>query len=193
MELIKRGCLLASAAAVFLASAGTSKAAVTFTFTQVGNNVVATTSGSMQTPTSTPTSTNLGFSIESVVGNQFLRWTQSPQNFSYYGGVGTPSAIGITVGPNSSTGDAFGYQNSTLYTPTINAPGLTTFTPNTTMTWNSTTISAIFGGNIPVIPREIFTGNYGTDNNIFIVAVPEPGVTLLSLAALPLLFGRRRR
>jgi len=184
---------MASAAAALLASAEASKAAVTFTFTQVGNNVVATTSGSMQTPTNTPSPTNLGFSIESVVGNQFLRWTQSPQNFSFYGGVGTPSAIGITVGPNSSSGDAFGYQNSTLYTPTLNAPALTTFTPNTTMVWTNRTIPEIFGNNVPVIPRQIFTGNYGTDNNILIVAVPEPGVTLLSLAALPLLFGRRRR
>jgi hypothetical protein len=191
MELIKRGCLLASAAAAFLASAGASKAAVTFTFTQVGNNVVATTSGSMQTPTSSPTTPNLGFSTQSTFSNQVLRWIAT--SFSYYLSAGSISSTGITVGADSSSGDAFGYQNATLYTPTIGAPGLTTFTPDTTLVWTSRTISEIFSGNVPVVPRQVFTGNYGTDNNIFLVAVPEPGVTLLSLAALPLLFGRRRR
>lgn len=191
MELTKRGCVLASAAAAFLASAGASKAAVTFTFTQVGNNVVATTSGSMQTPTSSPTVANLGFSTQSSFSNEIFRWIET--SFSYYLGAGTLSSTGITVGADSSSGDAFGYQNATIYTPTIFVPGLTTFTPNTTLVWTSRTISEVFGGNVPLVPRQVFTGNYGTGNNIFLVAIPEPGVTLLSLAALPLLFGRRRR
>lgn len=182
---------MASAVAALLASAGASNAAVTFTFTQVGNNVVATTSGSMQTPSSPPTTANLGFSTQSTFDGEVFRWIAT--SFSYYVSSGTTSSTGITVGADSSTGDAFGYQNATIYTPTISAPGLTTFTPNTTLVWTSRTVSQIFSGNVPVIPRQVFTGNYGTNNNIFLVAVPEPGITLLSLAAVPLLFGRRRR
>ena len=183
--------------ALSLSCASTSQAAITWTFAEIGGNVVGTVTGSLSVVVVAGYQENN--TITSFNGSN----RQYAINTGYAEGkVGTQLNTGtrISVNPTSSTGN-FGIFNTGLFwdrslggTLAANTPIESATGGAPTQTWNSTTIDALFGAGAIDTPVTIWAVNGGGAADIVqFVAVPEPSTTaLLGLGGLALILRRRK-
>jgi hypothetical protein len=184
-------------------------AGVLFTFEEVGDDVVATTSGSIAGGWDTPdalTPINTSNTTRTVLSFFSIRY--EIENTTYFQGRWTEDnrLIGLSLPADLSgvgSGDAFGFSaNSTFYAPAGTTVG-DAVTPDTTITWAGETFASMgLDQALSTTPLVLFT----LDNNETISAVlstggsggvsaiPEPS-SLLGLAGLMTAstFLRRRR
>ncbi len=195
------GCVFALA---FLSS--TAQAGFVINFAQVGNDVVATGSGSANLSGLSLFDTSVGaqINLDAPTGNfrggttstGFARYrfiTIPPTGYGSFN-VGFGPGTGDSNIPSSSTGDYFGLTafNSMLFVSRNYVSG--TQLSNTT-TWNNRTLA-----NLGLAPEgSVFTYTWGSGANadfltITIAAVPEPSsLLLLTSAAVGTVIFRRRR
>ena len=152
-------------------------AGVLFTFTEVGSDVVATTSGSIEAGW-TVTSSAPTFSTQTLLASTAIRYQSAGvTRFVNDTGNWTYTALGgveFTVG--GSTGDAFGYSGgSNFFAPEGTAVG-DAFTPNTTMTWANETFASLgLDTALSTTPLTLFTlDNGSTISGVRAEPVPEP-------------------
>jgi hypothetical protein len=174
-----------------VASLTSARADVLFTFSQLGANVVATTSGSILTPFTgiSGGSGNADFSDAFSLGHVTAGWQ------TYNGGIASDSSLMVSF--NSASGPAFGYSGDRLYVTDSTFAGRS-FTPSNTFTWNNQTVAEIFSPTAPLstTPRVVYTASNG-EKISFVQAVPEPSTwALLGVGALGFVWQsvqRRRR
>jgi len=154
------------------------RAGVLFTFEEVGDDVVATTSGSVGTGWSSPVSaTSVG------AGNSFLTarsisGRSTAGGGRYYGGPGLftlnneLSGVSGSIQSGSATGDFFGYNgDNNLFAPAGVNEG-EAFSPDTTITWANETFASLgLDTSLTETPLVLFTLN----NNETISAVLSTG------------------
>ena len=184
-------------------------AGVLFTFEEVGDDVVATTSGSIAGGWDTPDALNpIKTSNTTRTILSFFSIRYEIENTTYFGGRWTEDnrLIGLSLPADLSgvgSGDAFGFSaNSVFYAPAGTTVG-DAVTPDTTITWAGKTFASMgLDQALSTTPLVLFT----LDNNETISAVlstggsggvsaiPEPS-SLLGLAGLMTAstFLRRRR
>lgn len=198
-KILSLSCI-ASAAALFSQSAD---AALLITFTEVGNNVQAVTSGELvvlQGASQANFSDELSgteTSLFAVESNQLINVVQS----------GLVTNSDLLVNPDSSTGDIFGYDGSQLFYGNdvdvesdfdidISTQVINTITPETTWIWEGVTLADIGLGDLGTTEELVYTA-FGTGDTISFVsatAVPEPSSTMLiSMGVIGLLIRRSRR
>lgn len=161
-------------------------ASVVVTFAEVGNDVVATTSGSIAAGW-----TNTGGLVLSQSGASYLS-ASSLRGIPSAGGVRFTAAsnhwtlnntlTGFTFSDGIVTGDAFGYSSTNnFYAPLGTSVG-DAFTPNTTITWANETFASLgIDTTLSSTPIVLFTLDNGS--TISGVAVPEPSMAVLLLGA----------
>lgn len=162
-------------------------ASVVVTFAEVGNDVVATTSGSIASGW-----TNTGGSVLSQSGASVLS-ASSVRGIPSAGGVRFTAAsnhwtnnfnqlTALTIMDGVVTGDAFGYSSTNnFYAPLGTSVG-DAFTPNTTITWANETFASLgIDTTLSSTPIVLFTLDNGS--TISGVAVPEPSMAVLLLGA----------
>lgn len=162
-------------------------ASVVVTFAEVGNDVVATTSGSIAAGW-----TNTGGMVLSQSGASYLS-ASSLRGIPSAGGVRFTAASNhwtnnfnqLTAFPTTDgivTGDAFGYSSTNnFYAPLGTSVG-DAFTPNTTITWANETFASLgIDTTLSSTPIVLFTLDNGS--TISGVAVPEPSMAVLLLGA----------
>jgi len=176
-------CLVVSAVQV--------RASVTIFFEEIGGNVVATTSGSFLVPTDSPLSSGSGTSFMAI-GDQFYNLNGSYNEWF----ASSMSSTLINQNATSASGDTFGFgEIISLFLPAGLTPG-TSYTPNTTWTWDSMSLSDIGLGALTTTPEEVFAGPGSVDTISIAKAVPEPSTVLLltgGLAGLAALRRKRKR
>jgi PEP-CTERM motif len=171
------GCICTIAIALF---SSTARAGIIINFAQVGNDVIATGSGTANTA-----ALNLVFSLPSSQVNLDassgnFRGGSSGVPFSVFNSITGPGNFGLGTGnfPSSSSGDYFGLTafNNRLFLPGGYVSG--TQLSNST-TWNNRTIANL--GLAPVGSTFTYTWGSGVDADsltINITAVPEPSSVL---------------
>jgi hypothetical protein len=179
-------------------SGSVAKAAVTITFTQVGPDVVATTSGSIAAGWTNTGGAEIsldGFATSVTFRNSSIRategtgtrWTAVTDHWTF-----APFSA-IIVSGGVFTGDTFGYSSTNnFYTPAGVGLG-EAFTPNTTITWAGRNLDTMFENNPPYTETVVFT--LDNADTISIVAVPEPATVALltGLVTTGVVLLRRRR
>jgi len=170
-------------------------AAVVICFEQVGNNVIASTSGSFTVPDASDQVTGLSYSRNQISsGPDRFGYTGSPTglfNDVYQNGFHTTSGLNFNPDPNSATGDTFYYSQNNVAVSRSAAAG-SIYTPNTTWTWNNNTLAGIGLGSLTTAEEVVYT-SAGGDTISFVSKVPEPSSTLLlGLGGLGLILRRKR-
>ncbi len=185
--------MVLAAATCTLLGMGTSKAAVTLTFEQVGLNIVVTWSGNYDIPTDPPVITSfvngMDFDSDGVVST-------SGGNYSYLPGSGQlfPSSLpAATLSINGGyIGDSFGFFNDDLFYPAGTPAGI--FSPTGTMTVNNMTLAALGADSFNNTLAFRGTGSVSGSRDIFLTTVPEPSAALLGLIGVVAgAFTRKRR
>lgn len=189
-------------AATLMLCCGSSFAAYTVTFSEVGPNVVANGSGSINTAAFvsnpivtpqrvTPTSAQLFIGGTPLLNPPALRWS---------GGVITgPSSFGLGGGfASAALGDLVGIQGAAqnLFTPVgyVSQTAL-----NSSATWNGTTVAGM--GLVP--GTYTWTWGAGPTADSFTIVIPAPGLSaspiptlsewaLIALASIMAMFGMVR-
>lgn len=142
------------------------KADILITFNEVAGDVVASTSGTIQVP-STPTFF-FGGPFLNGAPNQ-LSWLSS--NVNRYGG-GVNAGFSLNSTPTTGSGDFFGIEDSFIFFN--NSLPLNSFhSPNTTWTWDSTDLTTIGLGALSQTPTLVYTASNG-ETVSFVSAIPEP-------------------
>lgn len=194
---LKKQYLLPALSCVALLTASPSHAAVMVTFEQVGDDVTATWSGSLN-----PGSFNRSdFNIDSrtfATSTELIRITPGP-NYRFQGGTASPTTLtGATFGNPISSGaySTFGFTGTQFYTDQI--PGLLTgdeldFTgTNSVFTYSNRTLSQIGAENFD--NTLAWTSSAGGTNTVsYTTIIPEPSSALLITSALAGLLLRRKR
>jgi hypothetical protein len=183
-------------------------AGVLFTFSEVGSDVVATTSGSIAAGWSRPGGiTTTSASTRTLLVNNSLRYeiagaarfTQSSFNSAWTNNnlMNGVSTLGIETGVGS--GDAFGFSSVTnFYAPAGTNVG-DAITPNTTITWANETYESLgLDTGLSTTPLVLFTlDNSETISAVRGELVPEPASIAFmatgGLAAGVVAVARRRR
>lgn len=179
MKRIKKMWSLTFTAAASLVSVGAIQAGVVVIFSQVGNDVVATTTGSIQTAPL----------VNSVIWPGGHTYGGSEGLYHLYGSFGQSVSAssywrsgGLTSDPSSSSGSDFGFYRDFLYWSGV-GPN-TAYTPTTSWRWTDSSMSSIGLGSLTTNPYTVWAGNYGTGNTISFAAVPEANTSILCLGAL---------
>ena len=169
---------------------------VLFTFQEVDNDVVATTSGSIASGWNVTdqqpefgTQASLSFSTIRYRKANVPRFINDTGNWTY----NPLSGVDFNVG--DATGDAFGYSAGTnFYVPEDTNVG-DAFTPNTTMTWAGETFASLgLDTALSTTPLTLFTLDNGS--TISGALIPEPssyGFLLGAVGLATAVFCRRRR
>ena len=171
--------------ATLLLTGNLSQAAVIWNFAQVGNDVVATPTGSIIVPSVDSFLINATF----VSGSSLVLINQDGDVALRFGGTSTSTSL--NADPTTGSGDNFGHDGNTLGTPVSAADG-STFAPNATLTWENTTIAGIGLGSLSASPLLAHTTSNG-ETISYALSVPEPSSALLvSLGLFAGLSCRRR-
>ena len=189
MQIKHRIKVFALASALSLPSVAPLHADVLFTFTEVGSDVVATTSGSIGTGWYSITSDTQVGSGTSFLGADILYGRSTAGGIRYYG---LPnlftlnnelSGVSGLIQSGSATGDFFGYNgDANFFTPTGVNEG-ESFSPDTTITWANETFASLgLDTSLSETPLVLFTLNNNdtisarvaasTGNSLS--AIPEP-------------------
>jgi len=178
---ISKGLVAVLALGLFSAE---SKASVIVEFQQVGNNVVATTSGSLTKPMTPPLTIADG---NGDISGSFRTLYYLPGTVSLYSG-GQAFDMGSMSTPTSASGDPFGF-GSTLYLP-YSLPAGSSYSPVTTFVWEGKTLEQLDLTNTPKVAFQL-----GDQTITYVtVAIPEPGSAFLCMAGLAgLLYVMRRK
>lgn len=202
MQIKHRIKVFALASALSLPSVAPLHAGVLFTFTQVGSDVVATTSGSIGTGWFSEWNVS-----QTGIGNSFLSATMilgksSAGGMWYSGSAGLftlnneLSGVSGTINNGSATGDFFGYNgDASFHTPTGVNEG-ESFSPDTTITWANETFASLgLETSLSETPLVLFTLNNNDTISANLAAVPEPSsfALLSGLGVLALAVTGRRR
>ena len=179
-----------------LALSNSAEAVVLVTFSQSGNDVVATLSGSLLLPQDSDRNLDdsLGALDASGTTNSLYYLFSSPATYDEYTN-GQSFASGLSQTPNSFSGSVgFGYAFEYILVEGSSSPG-GTLSPTGTWTWNNTTLAAIGLGSLMSTPVIVHRMAFSSDDTIqFVSTVPEPSSSvLLGLGATALLFQRRRQ
>lgn len=179
----------------FLALSNAAQAVVLVTFSQSGNDVIATLSGSLLLPQDSDRNLDdsLGALDASGTINSLYYLFSSPATYDEYTN-GQSFASGLSQTPNSFSGSVgFGYALEYVLVEGSSSPG-DTITPTGTWTWNNTTLAAIGLGSLTTTPVIVHRLAPSSDDTIqFVSTVPEPSSSvLLGLGATALVFRRRR-
>lgn len=181
------------------------RASVIINFAQVGNDVVATGSGSANTSGLTFLFSVSGAQINLDASSGNFRGGTAGGQFVVYSGLAIPptgygsSNAGFGPGtgtnnfPDSTTGDYFGLTgfNGRLFLPNGYVSG--TLLSNTT-TWNNRTLA-----NLGLAPEDSsFTYTWGSGASadsltINVTSIPEPSSSFLCAIGIVCFFSRRRR
>ena len=146
----------------------TSESAVLITFDEVGNDVVATTSGTFIVPPIVDrTFTEFQTTSGSATGFAWFDGT-----FNRYGG-GSATETTLLFAADTASGSVFGYGGSQFFFAPESQPQGSVYTPITTWTWNSTNIDALFAGGLNTTALIVFEASNG-ETISFVNAVPEP-------------------
>ena len=173
-------------ASFFIALALHSEGSVTVIFTEVGGDVIATTSGSMVAPQVT-TFTGGGV-FEAGVDTLY----HIPGGaFANEGWDGTASAPTILSNPSSASGDTFGFKENVLYFDELIFED-DVFSPSTTWIWENNTLAGI--GLSTLLSGPVVAYTTGDGETIYYAKdVPEPSSALLGMIGTVGLLIRRRR
>jgi hypothetical protein len=185
MKLTLTLCKILSLFAFTGISSESAKGAVVVSFSEIGGDVVASCSGSF----TIPTSPNGSFSGTTFAGNSSELYRFDGNWTRYSGGAGVSS--GLSLAPSISANSAFGYSGAFFYAPNSQAPN-SVYTPNTTWTWSSTNVNALFPGGLSSTPSIVYTGS-NQDTISFARAVPEPSSMLVFAASIGFLSIFRRK
>lgn len=185
--------IAATILAVALVPISKSQAAVTVTFAQVGNNVVATWNGSL----------NLGAErtypwLIAAAGR-----AESTSLFSGFNGAvdiwtggtyQTTSLVFSTASSRTPSTAEWGFsQTDFILGPSMSTPGLTMVHFGTgsdyTLTWNDVTLATLGAGAF----NNTLAWTSAAGDTISYTTVPEPGAALLGASAAIGLMARRRR
>jgi hypothetical protein len=188
MKWTKVSLIMALIVAATLAVTESGHAGVVITFSQVGNNVVATTSGTIRIPSS---ASSVIVSGKEVYGGGWGLYMIDGSFGQSDGGAGTLHTVGISVNPSGASGSEFGFYRGFLYWS--GAVPNETFAPVTTWVWSSHTLSSIGLGALATSPTTVWSGNYGSGNTVSFAAIPEASAAVFCLASLSVLSLRRRR
>jgi hypothetical protein len=174
-------------------------AGVLWTFSESGNTVIATTSGSIAAGWSYD---GLPFAPDTTAGaatiaSSSLRASTSSGGTRWVSGTGTVwsstdiPGVSFLLNQGSSVGDTFGHaSDNNFYTPSGVLEGQA-FTPVTTITWANQSFDSMGLDHVPTSPTIVFTLD-NDDTISWARQIPEPHVAcLFGLAGLVL--GRRRR
>lgn len=165
-------------------------------FYQDGNDVKAVTSGEIRV-LNTATSINSG---DQLVGDSDTLIALDDGILVYSVSGGTTTASSLNADPDNYSGDSFGYDGETVYADDGQAEfdaGLgilvNVMEPETTWTWENTTLSAIGLGALDSSGQIVYTADT-TNDTISFVLVPEPSSTLmLAIAASGFVLRRKRK
>jgi len=182
-----RSILIALLVASSLVLPNVAQAAVIFTFAQVGNNVVATTSGSI----TLPDEVSFTFTYTATTNNNGQLYYVNGSTDAYGGGYFQDT--GMFPSTFTATGDVFSYAGDVLYVPSgLYLPG-SVVTPHSTYTWANVLLSDLFTPDLTTTPLLVYEASNGGNNSISFVAAPEPTrALLLAFGALGLLMRRKR-
>lgn len=174
-------------------------AAVTITFSQIGSDVVATTSGSIIVPSSpsvTRRHNESGIGIFSM--NSLSHAATGSTRSREFGNQASPNlgtffSHGLSSpAPTSSSGDTFGYRGRTLFLPTNLSAG-EEFFPNTTFVWAGQTLPDLHLAGLVNESTLVYIADNGETITFAFNAIPEPtSIALLGASAVGILFRRRR-
>lgn len=177
--------------------------AVTFTFNQIGSDVVATTSGSIASGWTRNFNTQLATSQGGVLSYDAIRGTtNNGTQFLSTGGHWSyneldRNSIVITTS-GVTTGDTFGFSGSdNFYVPSGTSIG-DAITPNTTITWANQSFASLgLDTALSTTPIVVFTLDNGDTINAVRtdIAIPEPSTYAAVFGVLCTVFfiTRRRR
>ena len=193
---MKRPTLLTTILVAASFSAGSAQASFITNITQVGANVVATGSGTIDTAglTNNGSSSTSGSGVEA---NQDLLFLGPPASVTAFGGITGPASFGPggTFFSSSDTGNTVGLTGPTL--ELLLPTGYVSESPlSATDTFNNTTIAGL--GLTPGTYTYTFGSGATADSYILNIlrtstAVPEPASTaLLALGLAALLCAKRR-
>ncbi len=162
-------------------------AGVIILFEEVGGDVVATTTGSVQVPSTERESW-------SPTGGGFYGDTSG---LYLYGPVdvwrsGFTAESGLSLSPTSAEGDTFGYYDGELGLSAGLELG-SFYSPNTTWTWSGETLESIGLGYLTADPFQVYDRDGQTIAFAFGSPVPEPAVVSLLMGAGALAFACVRR
>jgi hypothetical protein len=178
------------AIAVLIAHTATSRGAYIVTFSQVGANVVATGSGSINTTALTSAGTTTTLAPRVTANNAAVALGPAGPNVDVYVGFSGPTQFGTggQVDASTSSGQRVGIRAGNLagaiglFVPLNYVSGQTL--SNSSNTWNTTTIAAL--GLNP--GTYTWTWGTGSTSDAFVVfipaAVPEPSSLVLGCLAL---------
>jgi len=182
-----RSILLAILVASSLVCPAITQSAVLYTFAQVGNDVVATPSGSLIIPEDVSPYDGGSQHSVSVVANGLAYWSGNVQ--VYWDGYSEILGLDSSV-PVLGTGETFGFRSDALYLPEGTSPG-ESYTPTAVFRWTDTTLGELFSS-LPLTSMVMHTTRNG-ETISFIAAAPEPSrALLLAFGALGLLMRRKR-
>ena len=213
--------MFAAATITCLSLAQQGEAAVTWMVTQVGDDVVmAVDGGTLEVPASLLiySSNNSGQNYGNLAFNGNIQSFFGGPTDVYYkyqlrdvGDFGT-NVAGFTNPPTYSVvaTSVTGTKGLAVYNIAnplpggtsawlvVNVPGYDgsalSYTPDVSMTFSDTTISAMFGSNLDEGPQLLWTGTTGDTVSIALSPVPEPSnLALLALGACGVLTHRRRK
>jgi hypothetical protein len=183
------------------------RAAITFTFTESGGNVYATSSGSATLPSAAfLLGNNITVNSNFLGGNgdQFTSYVIGNTLDFYTGGTSYDSGLRVAMDVSSIETNGLGWvggapASDILHVGDETAASGSLWTPSKTYVWTNKTIASIFENGIaPSGTRTVYTfANYNesTENRIDFSfdAVPEPSRALLiGLAGFALLLRRNR-
>lgn len=170
-------------AATLMLCCGSSFAAYTVTFSEVGPNVVANGSGSINTAAFVSNLTVVPQRVLPGTAQLFIGGTPllNPPAFRWFGGVITgPSSFGLGGDfASAASGDLVGisFATQTLFTPVgyVSQTAL-----NSTATWNGTTVAGL--GLVP--GTYTWTWGAGPTADSFTIVILPPGVSASSIPTL---------
>lgn len=177
------------------------QAAITLTFSQVGANVIATTSGTATLPGANVLSNDFAGSAGTEAFNNSLNARADGDVYDiYFSGTSLTSFLTTAPDAGSIENNGWGYADRMLLVGDQTLSPGSLWTPQQTFTWTNQNLTTIFSGTTPTATRTVYTfSNWGptglpSENRIDFVfgAVPEPSSLLLISLSSSLLLIRRR-
>lgn len=176
---------------------GKANAVIIVLFEEVGNDVQAKVTGSLDLSTATffVNNSNQLTSDSHSAGSSTLnsRVVGVPSYDTYIGGSVNLTSLSGAISSWSGS-ETFGYDGAAIYVPHDTAINEPNFSPTGTWTWTNSDLNDIGMSSLTETPQVVYTTLRGDTIQFALAPVPEPSsMALLGLGCLSFAFRRSRR